>query len=265
MFKEVTGIKVTGGCYTEEGTDLEGILSQRLNIVYGRNGSGKTTLAKAIYGYAHDVQDPKFGITFSPEVDEEARKMMFVFGEDFVMDNVKLAKGGLEAIVMIGEQVDIGNREEVLEAEKTRKEGELAAETGRYDTAKATHVALHDRLLKSLKDRYAEREREFRKMARKPSVADSIIQDIETLYGRLEDKPTDMATLMEVMKRDTDKILSATGAEKVAWYSTAWAMPDAMRRCSGFADEACGTGGSEREGPASDGDTGERRAAALCV
>ena len=64
MFQDIKTIQIKGGCY-DDGATLENILSQRLNIVYGRNGSGKSSLAKAIYDYAHDTENAKFEISFT--------------------------------------------------------------------------------------------------------------------------------------------------------------------------------------------------------
>lgn len=117
MFKDVKNIHIKGGCYND-GVDLDGILSQWLNIVYGRNGSGKSSLATAIYDFAHGTANPRFDISFEPELSADARSRIFVYGEDFVINNVKLADDGLEQIVMIGEQVGLSDREDGLKEEK---------------------------------------------------------------------------------------------------------------------------------------------------
>ncbi|MCF0197441.1 MAG: AAA family ATPase, partial [Bacteroidaceae bacterium] len=160
MFKNAKSIHIEGGCYNE-GVDLQNILSQHLNIVYGRNGSGKSSLATAIYNYANDTQDAKFTLSFSPELPDEARSRMFVFNEDFVINNVKLAEDGLTQFAMIGEQVRQSNQEDTLKEEETRLRAELEECNTLLEEKTKLAEGLKDQLQKGIRGGYAAREKEF--------------------------------------------------------------------------------------------------------
>lgn len=105
MFKN--DIIIKGGPFTNPVT-FSGILSQRMNLVYGRNGSGKTSIARAFREQqVTGVQIPpvrQYELSFdgSGTFPQAVQDHLFVFNEDFIDESVKVSKDGLKAIVRIG-------------------------------------------------------------------------------------------------------------------------------------------------------------------
>ena len=105
MFKN--DITIQGGPFTAP-VFFEGILSQRMNLVYGRNGSGKSSIARAFREQqVTGVQIPperRYALSFdgSGSLPQDVQNHLFVFNEDFIDESVKVSKDGLKAIVRIG-------------------------------------------------------------------------------------------------------------------------------------------------------------------
>ena len=229
MFQNVKNILISGGCYNES-TTLEDILSQRMNIVYGRNGSGKSSLAKAIYDYAHETDESKFSLSFYPELSNDAKKRIFVYSEDFVLDNVKLAQDGLEQIVMIGEQVDLDNKEEDLKNEKEKVNKELDNEETRLLEITDKKNNIEKELLEVIKKDYAGREKEFRRLIRNPNTN---VETISLIYEKkAESTKYNIGDLSRKFSEDTKKLLGASDAQKVVWTTPDCLMPFAIQAAS---------------------------------
>ena len=109
MFKPDLVIK--GGAFGKP-TPLKGILSQRMNVTYGRNGSGKSTIARAFRERQPDRQATGAGTAFELSFDgsgtlpPEVCGHLFVFNEDFIEDNIKAA-GGMKSIIRIGTSAEL--------------------------------------------------------------------------------------------------------------------------------------------------------------
>lgn len=229
MFEKVKDIQICGGCYND-GSTLDGILCQRMNIVYGRNGSGKSSMAKAIFDFAHGADDPKFALSFVPELCEEAKDHIFVYSEDFVLNNVKLQKEGLEEIVMIGEQVDLSNKEDELNAIKDRVVGELEHSNSLLADYQTRMSGAEKDLINAIKGDYAKREKEFRGLTNKPKVN---LDTIDTIYRRkAECRAHNVGTLTNEIAEGTKRLLGAADAQKVIWYAPNADMPYLLKDCS---------------------------------
>lgn len=234
MFKDVKDMQISGGCYGD-GTMLEGILSQRMNIVYGRNGSGKSSLAKAISDYANGVEDSRFSMSFSPELDDEAKDHMCVYSEDFVLDNVRLQKEGLEQIVMIGEQVDLSHREDILKAEKGKVGKSLDEARTKLAEYQEQKGSVEKSLINAIKDGYANREREFRGLTNRPKVNQDTISAI--YQKRTEGSARSIAVLTNEIAEDTQRLLGAIDAQRVVWSAPDFNMPYMLQVCSSLLEK----------------------------
>lgn len=229
MFEKVKDIQICGGCYND-GTTLDGILCQRMNIVYGRNGSGKSSMAKAIFDFARGADDPKFALSFVPELCEEAKDHIFVYSEDFVLNNVKLQKEGLEEIVMIGEQVDLSNKEDELKYKKDALEGNLEKCQASLNGHQTQKVQTEYDLIRAIKGDYAGREKEFRGLVNKPKVN---LDTIGTIYqAKAASSALSIPTLVNEIADGTKRLRGAMDAQKVAWTAPDFLMPNLLCRCS---------------------------------
>ena len=126
-----SNIIIQGGPFVNT-TMLPGILSKRMNIVYGRNGSGKSTIARAFReqqaSWLQKPAVPKFHLSFDQSgiLPPEVRQRLFVFNEDFIQESVQFPGGGLKSIIRIGAsaQLDVPiqeARDKIKELEKDRK------------------------------------------------------------------------------------------------------------------------------------------------
>ena len=112
MFENFKKIKIKGGCFENE-TELELFKKDAISVVYGRNGSGKSTIAYNINNLAirtDNEENSEFSVSTEAVIPEEMKKSIFVFNEDFVNNQVKVAKDGIDTIVMLGEQVRVDEK-----------------------------------------------------------------------------------------------------------------------------------------------------------
>ena len=123
MFENFKKIKIKGG-YFDEDTELElfkGDVS--LSIVYGRNGSGKSTIARCLKQLSESEEEriereenvtrgeeTNYTVNSETPIADEHKSSIFVFDEDFLRNNVRVENDGLNAIVMLGEQVELDEK-----------------------------------------------------------------------------------------------------------------------------------------------------------
>ena len=90
MFKD--DIIIQGGPFTDSIT-YEGILSKRMNLVYGRNGSGKSSIARAFREQQAGQEQKDYRLSFdgSGSLPDTVRDHLFVFNEDFIDGSVKFS------------------------------------------------------------------------------------------------------------------------------------------------------------------------------
>ena len=125
MFEKLKKINIKGGCFDED-TELELFRNDALTVMYGRNGSGKTTIAHCIKKLAVKVEDryftkgednyAEFTVKSQAAIGEEHKEQVFVFDEDFVTEQIRFRKNGIQTIVMMGEQAEIDKEMEACES-----------------------------------------------------------------------------------------------------------------------------------------------------
>lgn len=138
MFENLKKIKVQGGCFDVE-TELELFKGTfPLSVVYGRNGSGKSTIAHCLKQLAENkeeieqvgdgVQDSlrDYKAICDIAIGNEYKTGIFVFDEDFLRNKVRIEENGLNAIVMLGEQVELSDRIKIKTEELKEKEEEFS-------------------------------------------------------------------------------------------------------------------------------------------
>jgi len=113
--------------------------SNRVALLYGKNGSGKSTIAQGFREYRNSVNPrtvtltPMDGNSYIKISPEKKPEKFFVFDEEYVSSRVRIKDSGLDAIVLLGEQVsleeqivEIDKQIGTKEAEESRQEAECA-------------------------------------------------------------------------------------------------------------------------------------------
>lgn len=89
MFKNLNDVVISTDFFGEN-KELKGLLSHKINIVFGENGSGKSTIAEAFRQYSQGNDDH---ISFpGASINEDDRKRIFVFDELFVRQNLEMSE-----------------------------------------------------------------------------------------------------------------------------------------------------------------------------
>ncbi|MER0123957.1 AAA family ATPase [Streptococcus sp. ZJ100] len=209
MFEKIKGIKIKSGIFEDE-TKLElfegkydgtnQTQNDRASLLFGRNGSGKSTIARGI----HQLKIGEGGedrVSFIDRDDTDIilkdvnQDSIFVFNEDYVDQKVKIAQDGLDTIVILGEQVDIDSKIDLLkeqlsglQAEFQKYESEFADYSNNKNEKSPDYWK--DKITASLKGvgHWAERDREIKGNRAASSVNSSTFQNFVNLRPTLEKK-----------------------------------------------------------------------------
>ena len=113
MFENLVGLKIKGGIFETE-KNLEFFKEKKNNkpirfgIVYGKNGSGKSTIAR---GFRNIITNTESQIETSKlidknnniiPIDDEWKKIIYIFNEQFIEDNIRIDSEGLNTIIVMG-------------------------------------------------------------------------------------------------------------------------------------------------------------------
>ena len=140
MFENFKTIKIKGGCFDSE-TELELFKKDALSIIYGRNGSGKTTIAHCIEELVKPEEEKSIdlAVTSTTTITSDNKDSVFVFNEDFVREQVRVEKDGINTIVMLGEQIELDEliaQKKTLLVKLTNEFEKLDEEQKKYENAK---------------------------------------------------------------------------------------------------------------------------------
>lgn len=154
MFDQIKKLTIKGGYFDVETTLDIFKNDEPLSIVYGRNGSGKTTIARCVRQLAESEEEKDkrldkiangeetdYEVSTEDKIADENKSQVFVFDEDFLRDQVRVEKDGLNEIVMLGEQVELDNQinqRNTELAEITTKWNELKEWRTKYDDVNNT-------------------------------------------------------------------------------------------------------------------------------
>ncbi|WP_148784326.1 AAA family ATPase, partial [Campylobacter concisus] len=117
MFSNFCGIKIQGKCFQGE-VKLKFFEKEyhRFCLIYGKNGSGKSTISQAF----DTVKQNNQLLIVSQIIDksgaavdltnEDQKKNIFVFNEEYVNSKVKIKDNGLDAIVLLGDAANIDKK-----------------------------------------------------------------------------------------------------------------------------------------------------------
>lgn len=230
MFEKLRKLSIQGG-YFEENEDFD-LMPENVNIsvVYGRNGSGKTTIAKGIRELAkttgqkakeaEEGREPEYTVGSEDAIPEDLKENVYVFDEDFISDYVKVTKDGVEAIVMIGEQVDISDQIKAkTEIQKTKTE-ELTVLTKlreRYadKNDEMSPDYAYSKIWEALRvaGGWADREREIRQTTMRGRVTENLMGKLMAMELPKETS----AEIMQKLKEDLALYLSAKDEQAIVW------------------------------------------------
>ena len=145
MFENVHNIVIKGEFFTSR-SSLNNIFSKRINVLFGRNGSGKSTIARAMAEFANPnlpEENKSFQtIELDQTLNEDQKRAIHVFNEDFIEKYVKIDDDALGPIVMLGDQVDIAAKIAAKKIEIERLQSE-------YDSLKSDNDKLNSNSDKS--------------------------------------------------------------------------------------------------------------------
>jgi len=187
--EKVTGIRLKGTNFLES-TEIELFRNDSnngLGLLYGKNGAGKSTISRG-FSMISGKEEPSIeSASLIDEnkrdisLDEEEKKAIFVFNEDFVKNQVELGKDatGLKTIVVMGERIDI--QKQLVEAQRIYEETKVAYDNQvticrRFEDSKEKESPLYwmEQMKKTLKDKdgWAHRDSTIKGSARKTNVTD---------------------------------------------------------------------------------------------
>jgi len=205
MFENFKKIQIKGGCFDVE-TELELFKGDiQLSVIYGRNGSGKSTIAHCIKQLSEREENfeqeenvtlnerKNFIVTCNTTIENEYKSGIFVFDENFLQNNVKIAEDGLNTIVMLGEQVELDEKIKTKREELSKKEEELDLQmelVNKYDKPeeKISPKYYWYQIRESLraKDGWADIDRNLKGNTQKSHITDDVVNSLMKIEEPLE-------------------------------------------------------------------------------
>lgn len=194
MFENFKTIKIKGGCFDNE-TEFELFKKDELSVIYGRNGSGKTTIANCIGELvkSDEEKNPDFTVTSNAIITNDKQDSIFIFNEDFVRDQVRVERDGINTIVMLGEQVELDEKIMKKKEVLTKLELEinkLEQEQKKYDNAKENISPLYyfNQIREALRadGGWADIDRDVKGNTVKSRISEDVINTLLSLEEPLE-------------------------------------------------------------------------------
>lgn len=182
MIESIMSLKISGRCFSSV-TKLQCFTKDktRISIIYGKNGSGKSTISKAICKTESDLSCSL--LDKNDNLLEVSQDHIHVFNEDYVKNKVEVQDGGLETVILLGEQVDIDKQ---ITAAKTQlKDIENSLETERthkiaFENIK--NVVSYKYKMEKLKDKLKAKDnwagREYLISDKRSSITENILRKI---------------------------------------------------------------------------------------
>lgn len=196
------------------------ILPYRFNILYGRNGSGKSSISQAIANYISNSSVESPNIEFVEPLNDDDKKHVFVFNENYIEKNIKVEQDGLLPIIMLGEQVELDNaikesneRLSKISAEKIELENKLNKDIAESITYK--YYKTYEKLIELLKKEggWAERDGKIKGNKVNSKVNDTVLNEII----RLDKRTLSIVDLSKEVQEGIAKIEQAQGKQLIQW------------------------------------------------
>ncbi|WP_149707274.1 AAA family ATPase [Campylobacter concisus] len=171
MFSNFCGIKIHGKCFQSE-VKLNFFEKEyhRFCLIYGKNGSGKSTISQAFDTVKQNNQFlivsqiiDKSGVAIDL-INEDQKKNIFVFNEEYVNSKVKIKDNGLDAIVLLGDAANIDKKlkkAKRISKKLERRQIKYQEEFQKYNDKQNTDnpEKYENDIVVNLKSNFAEREK----------------------------------------------------------------------------------------------------------
>ena len=234
MFENFKTIKIKGGCFDNE-TEFELFKKDELSVIYGRNGSGKTTIANCIGELvkSDEEKNPDFTVTSNAIITNDKQDSIFIFNEDFVRDQVRVERDGINTIVMLGEQVELDEKIMKKKEVLTKLEldiNKLEQEQKKYDNAKENISPLYyfNQIREALRadGGWADIDRDVKRNTVKSRISEDVINTLLSLEEPLENYDILHNRVMD----NLNLYRESEDAQELAWNKVTVSLPDTLDR-----------------------------------
>lgn len=232
MFENFKKIKIKGG-YFEEETELPLFNEDSISILYGRNGSGKSTIARCLKQLCEAEEErikreenivqgkeTNYIVSNDVPITDEYKTNVFVFDEDFLQNNVKIKDDGLNAIVMLGEQVELdgqisANNEELSKKDEEFKQQEELLKKYENKEDNVSPLFYWEQIRNGLREEggWADIDRDLKGNSVKSRVTEELVDKLMNL-----DEPTESySELRERVIADKNLYLKSENSQPIVW------------------------------------------------
>ena len=244
MFENFKKIKIKGGYFDEE-TELEFFKGDvPLSVVYGRNGSGKSTIARCLKQLSESEEEriereenvargeeTDYIVNSEAPIADEHKSSIFVFDEDFLRNNVRVENDGLNAIVMLGEQVELDEKINAKNEELSRKTEEFNQQeelVKRYSNIEENISPRYywNQIREGLRENggWADIDRDLKGNTLKSRITD----DLVNILMKMEEPAETYEQLRERVKADMRLYLGAEDSQVIEWAIDKLMLPESL-------------------------------------
>lgn len=232
MFESFKKLSIKGGCF-DSITELELFKKDPVSIIYGRNGSGKTTIAHSIGELTKpiDERNPDFIVSSDTPISGDTKDCVFIFNEDFVREQVRVEKDGINTIVMLGEQVELDEKITKLKDDLFKLQNEyrkLEEEKDKYENASLSISPSYyfNQIRDGLRSDggWADIDRDLKGNIQKSRINDEVVNRLMNL----EEPTEDFETLRERVTTDLNLYQESENAQPIIWTKVEPTLPDSL-------------------------------------
>lgn len=241
MFEKFKKIKIKGGYFDEE-TELHLFNEDSISILYGRNGSGKSTIARCLKLLCESEEEQikreedvaqgtetNYTVSSVVPITEEYKPNVFVFDEDFLQNNVKVEDDGLNAIIMLGEQVELDNQINTNNEKLSKKVEEVNQQEElikKYENKEDNISPLFywEQIWKGLREEggWADIDRDLKRNSVKSRVTEELVDKLMKM-----DEPTDSySELQGRVMADKNLYLQSENSQPIIWDAGELKLPN---------------------------------------
>ncbi|EFB92602.1 AAA family ATPase [Prevotella bivia] len=232
MFENFKKINIKGGYFDEE-TELRLFNEDSLSILYGRNGSGKSTIARCLKQLCETEEErikreeniaqgkeTNYTVSSDVSITDEYKPNVFVFDEDFLQNNIKVKDDGLNAIIMLGEQVELDEQINANNEKLSKKVEELNQQEEllrKYENKEDNVSPLYywEQIRNGLREEggWADIDRELKGNSVKSRVTEDLIDKLI----KIDEPKESYSELREQVMADKNLYLQSENSQPIIW------------------------------------------------